>query len=411
MVIDDLVLVFQLDASKFTAAQKQALESLRKLEEQSVKSGKEVEAQGKRILDFFSNLKREALGFVAAFYGGKGIKDIIGHITQLDSSAARLSRTFNTSPHDLALWRIAMRTVGGAAEDADAAIGDLSKTVQDFLLNPANADPNFLAVINRIGLKPGEVTDPIAVLKKLAEFSQTPEMRGHPERFAAVARLLPGMNQPMINLLQELDKRLKAAERVTPKEGGLGAFSEEFIASVALFDTAANNVARVLLDFFVPAINKFTDLITKWIITPGSPEAKKVEKDFDAHLRERFGTPPAWLSRIFGLEPQGPTPKLVPRGDTGIGGVFGGATGYEIVDPKTGRIIDSGGFPKTGARGAAAIGSVHNRWHHQASNWSNATHIGTINVNAPNAKDAHGIAGGIKGALDTSLGAPANSAY
>lgn len=406
-MIDELILVLGLNPSQFTAGQKVALEAMRKLEEQAVKSGKETESQSKKLLDFFSNLKREAIGFLGAFYGGRGIKDVIGHIVQLDSSAARLSKTFNTSPHDLALWRVAMREVGASAEDADAAIGGLSQAVQDFLLNPANADPNLLAVFNRIGIKPGEVTDPLAVLKKLAEFSQTPEMRGHPERFAAVARLLPGMNQPMINLLMELNKRLTAAEKVTPEGGGAGAFSEEFIASITLFDTAATNIARVLLDFFVPAINKFTELLQKWLILPGTPEAKALDTKFEKDIQQHFGTPPAWLSRLFGQEPQGPPPKLVPRGDTGIGSLAD-ATGWSVEEG--GVIIAGGTFPATGARSAASARSVHNRWHHQASQ-THSTHIGAIHVNAPNAKDAHGIASGIRGALDHSLGAPVNSAY
>jgi hypothetical protein len=380
--------------------------SIRKLEEEATKGGKEVESQGKKVIEFFIGLKREAIGFVAAFYGGRGIADIVGHLTHLDASAARLARTVNASSQEIAKWRIAMQSIGGSAEDADAAIGGLSDTWQDFLRNPGNPPAGLLAAFKQIGLRPEDYDKPIKALEALSRYGRTPGVSG--AQFGAVAREFPGMNERMINLLLELDKRLPAAEKVTPAGDGVGTFSEEFIASMTLFDTAANNVARVLLNYFIPAINSLTTLLTKWLAPSGSPEAKKIETDLEKHVHDRFGTPPAWLSRVFGLEPQGPVKKLVPRGDTGIG-ILSGATGYSIEEG--GVVIASGSL--TGAKGAAAASSVNNRTTRNST--VSTVNVGTINANLPGVTDAGGFARGLPGAvpyLNSPFGSSSvNSAY
>lgn len=392
--------------------------AVQKLEEQAVKSGKETEAQSKKMLDFFSNLKREAIGLVAAFYGGKGLKEVISHITNLDSSTERLSRTFGVSTHDLALWQIAMQQVGGSVEDARSAIGGLQAAVQQFLLT-GSPDPGMLSVFNRIGVAPGDQTNPLKILEALSRFSQTPGMREHPERFAAVANLLPGMNQGMINLLSEGPKKLKefldAAEKTGAATKETGLASERFIKSLALLEAASEGLARVFLEKLIPAMDSLANLFPKFLVSPGTPEARAVEKDFNKHLEQHFGTS-RWLwEMLFGpktaAEMFGPAAaKTVPRGDTGIGGVFGGATGYQIIEG--GVVTGSGVFPPTGAKGAAAVSNVSSSSNRSSTRTSTSeTKIGDVYVNAPNATDSRGIASSIKGHLSDSLGAPVNSAY
>src|SRR6202051_875714 len=99
IVLDELVLVLGLDPAKFNQGQKDALEAFRKTQEAATKGGKDIESQGAKTLEFFINLKREALGLLAVFLGGRGFGEIVHHITSLDSSTERLSRTFGTSTH------------------------------------------------------------------------------------------------------------------------------------------------------------------------------------------------------------------------------------------------------------------------------------------------------------------------
>ena len=405
-VIDELTVILNLDPKKFTDAQKTAVAAMRTLEEQSVKSGKETEAQSKKMLDFFSNLKREALGFLAAFYGGKGIKDVIGHLTTMDASVARLGGTIKTAPEVLAKWRIAMTTVGGTAQDADSAIQGLSDTMQDFLRNPGSPPMGLLNVAKQIGFT-GDLTDPTAFLTALAKYGQTVPK----EQFAAVARDVPGMNQQMIYLLLELNKRLTAAEKVTPKGGGLGEFSEEYIASIALFDAAANNLARVILDKFVPAINSFTGLFTQWLAQPGSPEAKAAEEKLNKDIVKKLpnkksasallhGDPVAlatgfanWIDYgLWGLPTPGNPAGTSPKGK---GNPFGSG---ETLMP-------------TGAKGSAAVSNVSNS-RTRSSNTNTEVNIGTVNL--PNVTDAPGFVSGIKKKYTepyVSPGASMNSAY
>lgn len=400
--IDELVLVLGLDPSRFTAGQKIAIDALKKLEEQAVKSGKEAEGQSKKLLDFFANLKKEVLGFLAAFYGGKGIGEMVQHITRLDASAARLAPTINTNVEALAKWRIMFREMGFSAEEADANLSSVAETLQDFARHLDQPPMAMLNVLRRIGMV-GE-TDPDKILTRMAELARTMP----PAQFAPIARDM-GLSRGMIQLLADprFEQLQKAAEALTPKGGGLGAFSKDFITAIGKFDVAAENLARVLLDWFVPAINSLTGLLTKWLAPPGTVEAKKIETDFDKHLREHFGPAPQgpgwdWLRGLFGVEPLGNPPKMVPRGDTGIGGVFGGATGFQVEEG--GVVVNSGVF--TGAKGAAAVSSVNNsRSTTRSSTMTNETNINTINVQTQ-ATDAPGVAKGISGALKGSLSAP-----
>jgi hypothetical protein len=205
----------------------------------------------------------------------------------------------------------------------------------------------------------------------------------------------------------ELDKRLSAAEKVTPAGGGQGPFSEEFIASMTLFSTAANNVARVLLEYFIPAINSLTGLLIKWLAPAGSPEAKKIEQDFDKNLRQHFGVPPRWLSALFGIpgEAYYPPSKYAPRKDTGVG-FLADATGVVVEDEYGVRT-----FPLAGAKGAAAAANVNNsRSSRSTSTQTSTVNIDTINAHLPGVTDAQGFTTGLKGAVPY-LGAPFNSAY
>ena len=123
-VVDSLVVLLNLDPTQFTQGQKDALAALQKTREGAVASGKDIEAQGKKVTEYFGSLKMKALGMVAVFLGGaRGIAEFTSFVTHLDASTGRLARTMNISASELSAWQGAAEQTGGSAEGASSAIG------------------------------------------------------------------------------------------------------------------------------------------------------------------------------------------------------------------------------------------------------------------------------------------------
>lgn len=420
-VVDSLVVELGLDPSKFTEGQKQALDAFHRTQEAAVAGAKNIESQGKRTTEYFAGLKREALTLLAVFMGGRGIAEMVNHITNLDASTARLARTFNISTENLAKWQIAVREVGGSAESARSAIGGIAGAVQSAAILQ-NWDPNMVALFSRMGLDRSEWADPDKVLSKLAEFGQSPGMKGHPERFAAWAKFMPGMNQDLINLLTDprYNQLMANAAKMTPAGGGIGPESEEFQTRFALFSVAMENVARVVLDKLIPAMDKVTELFTSWVIAPGSAEAEKLEKKLNDDIKKKsfsstakgfadwvdygmWGLPvPSAAGKAGTPEPAGPR-----AGRKAVGGIeqFGGITGIQVIEG--GLVTYSGPL---GGPGAAAVSSTITNRSSRNSASTSTTKIEIHNINLPGVKDAPSFIGGLDDVIrNQSHGAAVNS--
>ena len=115
-VIDSLVLELNLDATKFTAAQKEAVAALRRFQSDATKSGNEVEAHQQKLLNFFQKLKTEAIGIGAAILGARGVKDFVDQFTKIDAAVGRASRTLNLSVEDLSAWQVVAKQTGSSGE-------------------------------------------------------------------------------------------------------------------------------------------------------------------------------------------------------------------------------------------------------------------------------------------------------
>jgi hypothetical protein len=143
-VIDELILQLNLDSTKFTAGQQAILESLRKLEEAAKKGGKETEDSGRRLLEFFTKIKTQAVGLFAAFVGGRDAKQFAEYITELDASTGRLCRTMGISVEQISLWERMVKLSGGSTDDARASLQSIQTEINKVSLGMGSALPAFL---------------------------------------------------------------------------------------------------------------------------------------------------------------------------------------------------------------------------------------------------------------------------
>src|ERR1700685_2790197 len=148
-VIDSLVVELGLDPSKLSAGQRQALDQFKTLREQAVKEGKEVEAQGRRITDFFQRLQTEAIGIVGAFCGGRGIKDFVTWVTNVDAATGRLGRTLNMSTRDISAWQGAPEQTGGTAAGVTGSLQGLTDQINRFRIT---GEGSVVGVVNALNM-------------------------------------------------------------------------------------------------------------------------------------------------------------------------------------------------------------------------------------------------------------------
>lgn len=254
-VIDSFVITLGLDPAQFTAGQRELMDNLRKMQEQAEKGGKEIESQGKKFGDYFSTVKREALGALAIFVGGRGIKEFVGYMTGLDAATARVGHTMNISAREVSAWQGAIEQNGGSAESATGALAGLSGEMNKFMLT---GQTSMLPVLNTLDISLIDVNKKLKTSDQLL-LDIADRIKGmDPARAAAMLSMVPGMNQDMLNLLiqgrAEVEAYLAAARAAGGTTAESAAAAKKYQESLALLSREATNTSRVLLTELTPAI-------------------------------------------------------------------------------------------------------------------------------------------------------------
>src|SRR5262249_11998105 len=104
-VIDSLVIELGLDPTKFTKNQRTLVQSLRKLQDDMEKGGKEMERRQSLLADGFRKLKGEALAFLSISFGGAAARRFFDFLTNADAAVGRTSRTLDESVVTLSAWQ------------------------------------------------------------------------------------------------------------------------------------------------------------------------------------------------------------------------------------------------------------------------------------------------------------------
>lgn len=324
-VIDSLVLELGIDPKKFTQGQRDALQSLRTFEEEAEKQGKRVEAQTKRLNDVMGNFKRELLTTAAVFFGGMGIKEFTGFITNLDASTSRLGKTVNMTAGEMSAWQGAFQQVGGSAESANGAITGLGGEMQRFVLT---GQSSMLPVLSRLGLSLFDGNKQLKTAGQLwLEIADAVKDMKDTEK-ASFAGMIPGANQDMINLIIKGRPAIEAYLRAAREAGGTtkesAAAAEEYQRSLAGLDRSATNLGRTLTTMLAPALTTVFDAMAKGLQSLKDTPAERAARDkkdlaerggvtTHEEMVERFGEAPRWLKNLFGVGDE-PAPDVSTEG-------------------------------------------------------------------------------------------------
>ncbi len=212
MILDELVVVLGLDASKFTEEQRRALEDFRRTRFEADRLGTSVEASSEKASASLGLVRKGVMGLVGALAGAEAAA-FIDHVVRMDAATGRLARSIGTSVENLGIWQGMIRQVGGTAEEATAALSAMQDQINNVRQGNGMFDDKTAFLLTKIGGLGGRNAD--QVFRDLQKYfaGEVGAGRMTADTAATEMRWLPGMNQSMINLLLSDFKKVEEAAR------------------------------------------------------------------------------------------------------------------------------------------------------------------------------------------------------
>ena len=162
-------------ATKLTAAQKKTEATRKKVETEQAKRTKQLADEEKKRADAtvkgFKDIALQAGALFLGFDSLKGFVSLLGTLNTGEANLGRLSANLGVNTHELNTWGLAAERLGGKAEDVQAALANVSKSVTDLNVN-AQVSPLFL-LAQRMGLDIRNVTDKTKFLLDLGDKLRT----------------------------------------------------------------------------------------------------------------------------------------------------------------------------------------------------------------------------------------------
>lgn len=260
-VIDSLILELSIDPRRFSEGQREAVDSLRKMQEASEAAGKRIEASGHKVTDVLGMAKRGAVGLMGAFVGYEMATALDG-IARLDAGLARLSRSTGQSVEQLSEWSGAVHQAGGEVTDAANAIAGMQQFISQFSMGMTQMPGGFGSLQNRVGdlrrMTPQQ--EFLALARLIDQEVAAGRARGEPEgavraRMATLLREAPGMNEGMLNFIlrgeEAMRKMLAASRQLGGTADESAELAERYVQNTAKIERFFASVFRGILDVFM----------------------------------------------------------------------------------------------------------------------------------------------------------------
>lgn len=263
-VLDEFVLAFSLDPSKFTRGQREVMDGMRRLQEDSLRQANATEFSTKRALEGMMSLKRGVLGIATAVLGAVGIEEFTNFIVKLDATTARAAKTMNMSVESLSAWQGAIEQVGGSAESATAGLSGLSQATNMFLINPSSFQA--LALFNRLGVSLFNANHQLRDSGELwLDLARAVEGMD-PGKARAFLSMVPGANADLINFALLGSKAMREYLDVnreiegTTRESAQAAL--EYQREIGRLERAFASLGRTLLTPVLPKLSQVATAMT-----------------------------------------------------------------------------------------------------------------------------------------------------
>jgi hypothetical protein len=389
-VIDELVVVLGLDPRKFTEGQRDAIAAFKRTQQEALEFGKRVQESSEKSAEALGAVRKGVIGIIAGIAGG-GVVAFIERITQMDAATGRMAKTIGTSVPNLSTWQYMIKQIGGDAASATSTLSALQQEIESVRQGGGMFQGGYAQLMNQAGVSIRDDAD--TALRKIQGYisGQISGGKMRPEEAATFLRRVPGMNQDVLNLLLDDFQKIEQAARKSAVASQKSA--DEAIKTQAISASRIQALERWGLALI--------DLLGK---KPG-----EVTRD-DFRKLNPFAAPPAAQPSKAPSAPRAavqPSAKSYGDDEAVSQGLYDppGSAAAEKLKRET-DWLRGRGPSDIGAKGGALDRSINNS---RSSSSRTEININKIEVNAPNAKDADGVASEIGSAMRRqSLIAPAN---
>lgn len=265
-IIDALVVSLGLDPSEFDKGQKKAVDSLKKLEQTSEKSTKNLQEQAKKGGASFAKFRNEVIGLTAAILGTSAIKSFADRITVSDSALGFMAKNIGMSTEDLSAWTKAAEKAGGTAEGIVGSFKGLTERIQQFTLTGEGGES--FKYFSALGIALADTTGNMRSMNDIMlDVADSLSKMAAPKAIAWGKGM--GFDEGTINVLMQgrtavqnlLDEQRKIA--VVTKEDTKAAFERD-VAWKKVSDRL-ENLGRNILTDLSPVIIKLGNDFSEWI--------------------------------------------------------------------------------------------------------------------------------------------------
>jgi hypothetical protein len=278
MNIDELVVTFSLDPTKFNQGTKEGRDLLKKFKDEVKKTADDTDAQSARMVDGFSRVTKELLGLGAVALGIGGLKDMAQATVAAGTATGRLAAFFDLDPQMLNRWQSAMKNFGIEAGVTAGAIGTLATAIATLKLKGGGSMLAGSQALGAMGItNPSE--DPETLLRQINQALQNPKNRT-PAMAAALAQDIPGISTILLGLeSSRLPELLATSATATAKQiEAAGKITDAFIEvekSVDRIKNKAMEIAAPGAESFARTTAKNIDDFTSTFLGKGDSPAPR----------------------------------------------------------------------------------------------------------------------------------------
>lgn len=261
-VIDSLVVLFKLDAKGFKTGADQIEDATKRTGEKSKKAFGDLEEGAKKAGQGFRSVATQAFGMFLAFQGASTLTGMISGMLTTAASADRMASALGTSTGKVIAWRMAMKNVGGTAQDADQAFKTIAGIQQDWLHGMLGGQQ--AAILSSFGINQKDLRNakPEDILEKLAGAKRP---YGNAEYANRLQQL--GLSDSAIYFLMQGQSAVKAQTQVSKQQ------IDEYKKEAKAAEDMQKNLAELnksIADLLIPQLNKLIPILTDLVGTLNS---------------------------------------------------------------------------------------------------------------------------------------------
>ncbi|MBX9593925.1 MAG: phage tail tape measure protein, partial [Roseomonas sp.] len=272
-VIDALIVTLGIDTRGMKRGEQEAATTQKKMREDADRTSKAYEDMGRHISTAINSTRNAALGLLAVFTAGQGLRAFVANTVESGSALGRLSRDLNISAQGITAWEGVSRRAGNAAGQLSSALSGVQEQIQQQRLY--GGAPN--ATLRALGIQLADAAGQARSLDDIySDLLDKLNSRDPRERLALAQGA--GFGQETVNLAA-----LPAAERARmlaeQRRLGGGSLNNEETSRLnslrdawARFEAAVENVSSRLLAGLAPALTSVVERLVSFVTYLGGPE-------------------------------------------------------------------------------------------------------------------------------------------